>query len=874
MKKLEFRQFVPHLIAIGIFLLITLIFCKPALESGVVLKQSDATGWEGMARQSFQYKEQHGKFPLWVVSMFSGMPGYQVAMEGDWSPLAIIDQAFQLWLPQPMNFFFLACICFYFMCLCFGVRPYAAIAAALGFAYCSFSPIIISAGHNTQMLALAYAPAVIGSVMLVFNRRYILGFALTALFTALQIGQGHQQISYYLFIILFIMGIAWLIRMIRTGETVHVAKSLSLIVIAGIIGIAVNALTLLTVADFADHSKRGGQLVLDQSQEKAGADGKTKGLTKEYAFQWSYGVGETYSLMFPGVKGYGLHFAERDGETQIFPKIDEDSKVISYLSEDLGVPVDPSLSGYLSQKVYWGNQPFTNGPVYLGAIICFLFIAGMFLLDGRHKWWILITSVLAIMLSWGSNFASFNNIVFDIVPLYNKFRVPTMTLVIPQILFPLMAALVLSRLADGVNEGTWKRYRQALMATGLVFISALGYYAMSDFSDENPKRTSKFNQVYKADDPSMSWNAELNTRDLLPGKDNQLYEEMIMNFRGAPEARKQSREIVSALQKDRASMFFGDILRSLLFVVIAAALIGLYIKNKATWLLMIAGVSLTSTIDLVGFGMHYLNDKSYAAKEDYESSEFPMSTADQQILSDKDPHFRVFNMAGGDPFQESKTSYYHKSIGGYHPAKLGIYDDLIAHQLSGRPNPAVINMLNAKYVIQRQGNDVMAFQNPEALGNAWFVKGIRIVNGASEEMKALTSLNTKDSAVVDKAFAGMISGISPADSGATIRLTSFDNDKIIYSSNSTGNNAAIFSEVYYKDWKAYIDGREVPIFRANYVLRGIVVPPGVHTIEFRFEPSAYFTGRTISTVSTWLLMALVALGLAYSFLRKKKVPVA
>ena len=247
-----------------------------------------------------------------------------------------------------------------------------------------------------------------------------------------------------------------------------------------------------------------------------------------------------------------------------------------------------------------------------------------------------------------------------------------------------------------------------------------------------------------------------------------------------------------------------------------------------------------------------------------------MSPADQQILNDKDPHFRVFNMAGGDPFQESRTSYYHKSIGGYHPAKLGIYDDLVAHQLSGQPNPAVINMLNTKYVIQRQGNEVMALQNPGALGNAWFVKGIRFVNGASEEMRALSGLNTRDSAVVDQEFAALLKGISPADSGANIKLTKFDNDAMTYSSTSSGTHAAIFSEVYYKDWKAFVDGKEVPVFKVNYVLRGIVIPAGQHTIEFKFEPRSYFTGRTISTISTWLLMVIVLGGLVYTWMRSRK----
>ena len=309
MNQISFKKLLPHLIAITIFLLVAIIFCKPSLESGVILKQGDIAGWQGMSHQSHEYKEQHGHFPLWVTNMFCGMPGYQIALEGYWSPLSVIDKVFQIALPQPINFFFLACICFYFMCICLGIRPFAAIIGSLGFAYSSFSPIIITAGHNTQMLALAYAPAVIGAIILVFDKRYWIGFALTALLTALQIGQGHQQISYYLFLVIGFMTISYMIYFIITKQLPHFFKSFGLVAVAGMIGIASNALVLMTTYDYSKDSKRGGQLVMDV---KANAkdnikDGKTTGLTKDYAFMWSYGKAETWSLMFPGVMGYGTH---------------------------------------------------------------------------------------------------------------------------------------------------------------------------------------------------------------------------------------------------------------------------------------------------------------------------------------------------------------------------------------------------------------------------------------------------------------------------------------------------------------------------------------------------------------------------------------
>ncbi len=363
-------------------------------------------------------------------------------------------------------------------------------------AYCSFSPIIITAGHVTQMLALGYAPAVLGAVILIFERKYFTGFTLAALFTALHIAQGHQQISYYLFIVMAIMAIAYAIRFIRSKQSAHLLKSIGLMTVAGIIGVAVNALTLLTVYDYAKDSKRGGQLVMDESVKKESVkDGKTTGLSKEYAFQWSYGKAETMTLMFPGVMGYGRHVAERDGDVYMFPKVDENSNVVKYMSENMNVPEDQSIN-YMSPQLYWGTQPFTNGPIYLGAIVCFLFIFGMFYLDNKHKWWILAASVFGILLSWGSNFPGFNYFIFDHFPLYNKFRVPTMALVIPQLLFPILVALTVNKLLDNNDLLAWRKFRYGLIATGLIFIVAMMFYASSDFGLEDRKRTSEFNKMY------------------------------------------------------------------------------------------------------------------------------------------------------------------------------------------------------------------------------------------------------------------------------------------------------------------------------------------------------------------------------------------
>ena len=871
MKNMNFKSLVPHLVAIGIFLLVTVIFCKPALESGVVLKQGDVTGWQGMSHQSYEYKEQHGHVPLWLTSMFSGMPAYQVALEGDWSPLGIIDHAFQLWLPQPLNFFFLACISFYFLCICLRIRPYASILGALGFAFCSFSPIIITAGHNTQMLALAYAPAVIGAVILIFDKKYLTGFTLASLLTALQIAQGHQQISYYLFLVLFIMTISYLLYFLKSKQSAHLAKSLGLMILAGIIGVAANALILMTSYDFAKDSKRGGQLVMPEAGKTKDKvkDGKTTGLSKDYAFMWSYGKTESMSLMFPGVMGYGTHYAEREGDQYLFPKLDENSNVAKFLTDKMNVPEDQAANYALQKSVsiYWGDQPFTNGPVYLGAVICFMFIFGMFYLDGKHKWWILAASILGIILALGSNLPSFNYFMFDYFPLYNKFRVPTMALVIPQLLFPIAAALALNKLMDSNDPGAWKPFIRSAMATAVVFVLVGLFYMSSDFSKENKARTSKFNEVYKPGDASMEQKVGQLNNDFRPLTDNRLYEEMMMNLGNNPDAQKTSREFLTAIRKDRASFLLSDMMRSFAFIALTMAFIALYIKKKINAGLLCIAVTLAAGIDLLSFGMKYLNDKSFDSKDKYEATEFPLSNADRTILADKSPNYRVFNT---ESLEESRTSYYHKSIGGYHPAKLGIYDDLIAYQLSGSPNINVVNMLNAKYVIQRQGNDKVALQNPGALGNAWFVKTVKFVNGPVAEMKALDTFNPSDTAVVDEQFKNLVTAYTPADSTATISMTSFDNDAISYKTSTTSNHVAVFSEIYYKDWKVYIDGKPASFFKADYVLRAMVVPAGNHTIEFKFEPAVYFTGKKISNIACWLIALLLLGCIGLQFRNNKK----
>jgi hypothetical protein len=859
MNKTLLQKATPHAIAVGIFLLVTLIFCKPALESGVVLKQSDVSSWEGMSKQSFEYKEKNGHFPMWVTSMFSGMPAYQIALDGIWSPLGYFDKLFQLWLPKPLNFFFLACLSFYFLCLCLRIRPYAAILGALGFAFCTYSPIIITAGHDTKMLGMAYIPALMGAVILIFDKKYFVGIVLAALFTALQIGQGHQQVSYYAFIILGIMSVFYIANALKAKATNGLVKSLGVVVLAGLMGIAVDAIGIFPTYDYAKYSKRGGQLKMDDAVKADNVvNGKTTGLSKEYAFQWSYGRAETMSLMFPGVKGYGLYYAQREGESYMFPQLKENANVVNYMTEVFPQAPADQIAQQMSQSLYWGDQPFTNGPVYLGAAICFLFILGMFYLDGKHKWWIFTASILAILMALGSNLPGFNNFLFDYVPLYNKFRVPTMTLIIPQVLFPLMAVLVIDKLMTNTDTEAWKKFKLGLIATAAVFALGLGYYVSTDFDNENKARTSAFNKLWETKPTDFQVKYAALNEQYKGQRDNQVYENWVLQLQENKESTTVARGIVTALKKDRSSLLLTDILRSLIIVLLVAGFIAAYLKNKLSAKIMLIGVTVIASIDLLWMGSHYLNAKSFDLKENYTASEFPMTDADRTILADKDPNFRVFNTTVGSPFEESKTSYYHKSIGGYHAAKMGIYDDLSAYQMgSQNPNEGVLNMLNAKWIILEQDKKPIAVQNPNALGNAWFIKAVTYVNGPVAEMKGLTNLNTRDTAVIDESFKSLVGNFAPADSTSSIKQTNFDNEAITYESNTNANHLALFSEIYYKDWQAYIDGKPVPSLKANYVLRALPIPAGKHKIEFKFEPKIYFASRMVSGIASWILFGLV-----------------
>ncbi|MFT3980325.1 MAG: YfhO family protein [Ferruginibacter sp.] len=836
--KIDFKKLLPHIAAIGIFLLVAIIFCQPALQ-GKVVYQHDLQGWRGMVQQSFEFKEKYGHFPLWTNSLFSGMPAYQIALEGTHSvTLLYFDRLVSLGLPQPINFFFVACICFYFLCLVLRINPWVGIMGALAYAYSTYDPVIIMVGHVTKMASIAYAPAVIASFLMILEKKYWSGTALLILFSVVFIAQNHLQIVYYTLLIALAIAVAYTIRAFKEKDILHVAKSGALALFAGLIGLASSSVSLLPTYEFSKDTMRGGRSELTDTT--ANTANKTKGgLDKDYAFNWSYGVDETLTLAVPGIFG-----GSSGGE------LTEKSKTAQALSEQ-GLPEETAIQIARSLPSYWGPQPSTSGPVYVGALICFLAIFGMFYLDGKHKWWIFAVTVFAIMLSWGGNFKAFNYFIFDFMPGYKKFRAPTMSLVIPQMTLPLLAALALNKLLFGADskEIILKKLKQASIATAILAGLLIMLYFSFGYSGKN--------------DSMLKENYSQN---------------MLMSLsRGqqpTPQMQAQANEfgqtIVRSLAEDRKAMYGGDLLRSLLFIAAGMALVWLFAKGRVSALIVAIAMLVLVAFDLLPVGKRYLSADNFVEKTNIED-EFTASNADKMIM--QDPGYktsRVFNT--DDPFNNAKPSYHFNSVGGYNPAKLAIYQDLIEHQLA-KGNMAVFNMLNTKYFVVQdpQSGQQVAQLNNGALGNVWFVKNVQFVANADAEMKALDQFNPKDTAFVDKRYEAKVKGQPGLDSTASIRMLENINDTIRYEYKSATPQFAVFSEVYYdKGWNAYLDGNKTDYVRTDYVLRGMSLPAGNHKIEFRFEPQSYKTGNTIVFWAT-IVGLLFVIAAVYLGIKKKRL---
>lgn len=832
MKNPLLKKILPHLLAVVVFLVVSVLFCKPILE-GNVLNQHDNVGWKGMAQNSFEYKDKNGHFPLWNPTLFSGMPNYQIAMQGK-SILPDLLKVFTFGIPKPINFFFLACICFYILCLTLRIKPIIGMLGGLAFAFSTYNPVIIAAGHDTQMLATALMPLLIAGIINIFEKRYWLGFALTTFGAYQQIGVNHLQVTYYTFLVIGIITIAYLVKWIMEKDWKHIGIAGAIACMSGILGLAGNALILKTTSEYSKFTMRGGKDISIEGDTVKAI--KTKGLDTSYAFEYSLGKKESVTFIMPNAFG---GFSRN--------RTDEGSHVVKKLVSK-GVPESNAEQVAQNMPSYWGEL-YTSGPAYLGVIICLLGLIGFVLIRSPLKWALLAATIFGILMSWGKYFPGFNTFLFEHFPLYNKFRSPPFAQVIPQLAVGISAALTLQHILFGPKIQKPDIKKILYTVTGLFALLGIMYVIM-DYSSPN---------------------------------DEQIFQSI------AEQAKSEEigRAVIAGLKADRQGMFGGQLLRAIGLSLLAFGVVFMYYKNKISAMAAAIILFFISSLDITLVSHNYFsNDKEPFLSEpedkklfvpagDYTNVNFSKSPIDDQLLKDTDPNYRVFNMVGtssGGPFAESRTSYYHKSVGGYHPAKLRIYQDIIEKYLSGNPNPGVLNMLNTKYVINRNQKDGQSvlFPNPEAFGPCWLVKNIKVVANRVEAIKALGNTNLKDTAII-VAASDKIPVQPQWDSTSTIKMIKFDNDVIEYEANGNGPQYAVFSEIYYPlGWNAYVDGKKTEYDNVNYILRGIALPTGKHTVKFVFEPVSVKKGNTIMFLASIIILLVFAGGLFMAWRESKK----
>ena len=800
---MKIKNTIPYVIAILIFVIASVLYFNPVLK-GEKIKQSDITQFKGMSKEIADYRIEKGEEPYWTGTAFSGMPAYQLSAYYPNDFIKKLDSALRF-LPRPADYVFLYFLGFFLLLSALKVEWKLAILGALSFGFSTYLIIIFGAGHNAKAHAIAYMPMVMAGVLWIFQKRYLLGFMVTAIAMALEINSNHPQMTYYLGFTLLILGIVKLIEAVQQKEYVPFVKQSVIIVFAMILGLGVNSTRLMAMKEYADFSTRGKT---ELTIEPNGAPKQvTEGLSKEYITEYSYGLSETFNLFIPRFMGGGTY--ENLGTNSNFYEVLKSHPQIGAVQ-----------ASQASKQVltYWGDQTIIEAPAYIGAILVFLFLLGAFLVKGTLKKWLVAATIFSVVLSWGKNFEIITNFFIDYVPLYNKFRAVSSIQVIAEICIPLLGILALKEffsknISTDEKLNALKKSMYILGGLLLVFILfGSSLFAFEGFRDNNYQQ--------------------------IPG-------------------------LLEALITDRKSMLFQDSLRSLALILLSAAILWFFLKNKVSRTKVIIGFAILILFDLISVNLKYVNNDSFEKARNIEKP-FQLNEIDKQILKDKS-YYRVANFPS--PLQDGRTSYFHNSIGGYHAAKMGRYQELFDYQIA-KNNMEVLNMLNTKYfIIPNQQGQTRAQINPEANGAAWFVSDLKKVNSADDEIMALDSLKTKNEAVINASKFDVKNNFEK-DSLATIKLTNYDVTTLIYESNSTKNQFAVFSEIYYKDgWKAYVDGELKPHFRVNYVLRGMEVPAGKHTIEFKFEPTVIKNGNTI-TLTSYFLLLIIPVG--WFFYGKKK----
>lgn len=812
-----FKRILPDIVVVILFAVISFAYFFPAAIEGRILSQHDSVASIGAGEEAKEYLERTGERTRWTNSIFGGMPTYQMSPSYDSTDtLKGVEKLYHLYLPDYVWYVFVMLLGFYILLRAFDFSVWLAALGAVLWAFSSYFFIIIAAGHIWKFVTLAYIPPTIAGMVLAYRGKYLAGGLLTAVFVALQILSNHVQMSYYFLFVMLFMAAAFGVSAYQKKEMPQFLKATGVLVFAGILGVCINLSNLYHTYEYSKETMRGKSELV-----KPDTHNQTKsGLERDYITQWSYGIGETFSLLVPNVKG--------------------GASVPLAANEKAMEKANPMYNSIYSQiGQYWGEQPGTSGPVYVGAFVMFLFVLGLFIVKGPMKWALLGATVLSVLLSWGKNFMGFTDFFLDYIPMYDKFRAVSSILVIAEFTIPLLAVLALKEIVARpqlIKEQVKAFYISLGLTGGIALLFALlpGFFF-----------------------PSYVSSAEMQALQGIPAD--------------------QLAPLLANLEEIRKSIFTSDAWRSFFVILIGAVVLWIYGMGKLKAKVMISGLIVLCIADMWSVNKRYLYDDQFVEKVQQENSFKPTDT-DKAILADKTLDFRVLNLAG-NTFNENNTSYWHKSIGGYHAAKLRRYQEMIEEHISSEMNDVfkavsdaggdmtkvdpsgfpVLNMLNTRYFIfPLQGGQTMPMQNPYTMGNAWFVDEVQYVNNANEEIDALHHINPAKVAVIDKKFSEQVKQTAVPDTMSSIKLTAYEPNGLKYEVDSKTGGTVVFSEIYYPGWQAYIDGVEAPLGRANYILRAMNVPAGKHVVEFKFDPKSLHVTETVAFIALGVL-ALVLL---------------
>jgi len=829
------KKCLPDAIVIVIFAVISFAYFFVPVSQGKILFRHDSQASVGLGQELTQYEQRTGEVTRWTNSVFSGMPTYQISPSyNSTDGLSAVMSAYHLWLPDYVWFIFAYLLGFYILLRAFNFRQSLAALGSIIWAFSSYFLIIIAAGHLWKVMALAYLPPMIGGVVLAYRGKYLWGFIVTAVFTAFEIKANHVQMTYYyLFIVLF-MVIAYLVQAIREKRLQHFFKASGILIAAALIGIAINISNLYHTWEYQKESMRGKSELTKANS----ANQTSSGLDRDYITQWSYGIDETLTLLVPDAKG-GASVPLSQNATAMAKANPEIENMLPQLYEAI--------------PQYFGTQPGTSGPVYVGAFVLFLFVLGLFIVKTPIKWALLAATALSILLSWGHNFMGFTNFFLDYVPMYAKFRTVASILVIAEFTIPLLAALALKRIVDEPTVLTKNMkyvYASLALTAGVALAIALMPSMMGPFVSDQERQ-------------------------------------MLSGIQGmTPDVQNM---MLSSIATMRGAMVSADAWRSIVIIIIGVAMLLLFKAQKIKAIYLIVGISALCLIDLWQVDKRYLNDEMFVPKSERDTPQQATAT-DLQILKDKSLSYRVLNFASG-AFNENNTSYFHKSIGGYHPAKLRRYQEMIdkyiapemqtamqaiankggvMSEVDGRKLFPILNMLNAKYfIVPLQGNATTSIQNPYAQGNGWFVDKLTYVADANAEYAGVGKIDVSHEAVADKKFESILGQTQTNDSTASVVLTKYEPNNMTYTVNSTKGGVVVFSEVYYPGWTATIDGQPAELGRVNYILRALNVKAGKHEVVLDFHPTSISTTETIAYAALIVLLLAICVAI-YSEKKKQK----